>query len=177
MYNAWTFLTTDSRKAPKPMQQCVDECSTVVAGPGVNHHPRRFVHCDYGWIFVQNLYGKVFGERIQRRRIGRLDSDRLMATQLQRSLCRAICDQNSAVLNPILQAGAGELRKMLLKEMVEAQSGVGGGGLQLEHLSVILNEIRLKPGKSGTRQLWWNDRRDRNEPSTSVARDGREDPV
>ena len=113
------------------MQQCVDECSTVVAGPGVNHHTRRFVHGDYSGIFVQNLYGKVLGEGVQRWRIGRLDSDQLMATQLQRGLCRAICDQNATVLNPILQAGAGELRKMLLKEMIQAQSGIGGGGLQL----------------------------------------------
>jgi hypothetical protein len=72
-----------------------------------------------------------------------LDGDLLGAAKGVGGFGGIAVDADEPGFDPLLEAGAGKLGEVAVEKMIEALAAVGGGGLQVDHPSVILNEIRL----------------------------------
>ncbi len=131
VHNAGAQITCRAREGAEAVEQGVHQGSRVHAGARVDDHAGGFIDGDDIFIFVEDGERDLFRSGVERSGAGGLDDDGIARSSQVRRAARVAVDADTAVLDPILQAGAAELGKTLVEDEIQALSGLLGCQLDL----------------------------------------------
>ncbi len=118
--DAWAFHSADAGEVPAVVEQGVYDGAVRVTGRGMHDHAAFLVDDDHVFIFIQDVQGDILRLGFRRFRLRNADGDGITAGGGVFRLGGRAVDQHVPAFDQVLNPGAGKLRKVGGKVLVQA---------------------------------------------------------